>query len=103
MHAKVADSIFPPEHPIHVRLAKVQHLYSSIDSPEKPLDAKVLQWARRVHFNVTRPMGLKADAPQKDKKVHDMRRVKRFSDFDYHVWTDGSVVLDVSSSAGALV
>ncbi|KAG8339260.1 hypothetical protein TRVL_09910 [Trypanosoma vivax] len=34
-HAKVADSIFPPEHPIHVRLAKVQHLHSTIGRPEK--------------------------------------------------------------------
>ncbi|CCD20271.1 putative RNase H [Trypanosoma vivax] len=32
-----------------------------------------------------------------------MLRVQRFSDFDYQVWTDGSVVLDVSSGAGALV
>ncbi|CCD13634.1 unnamed protein product [Trypanosoma congolense IL3000] len=32
-----------------------------------------------------------------------MRRVVRFRDFDYQVWTDGSVVLDVSSGAGALV
>ncbi|KAH8610599.1 putative RNase H [Trypanosoma vivax] len=32
-----------------------------------------------------------------------MRRVQRFRDFDYQVWTDGSVVLDVSSGAGALV
>ncbi|CCD20778.1 reverse transcriptase (RNA-dependent DNA polymerase), partial [Trypanosoma vivax Y486] len=103
VHAKVADSIFPPEHPIHVRLAKVQKLYSIIDSPEKPHDATVLQWARRVHFNITTPGGLKADAPEKDKKVHSVRRVQRFRDFDYQVWTDGSVVLDVSSGAGALV
>ncbi|KAG8339780.1 hypothetical protein ERJ75_001071700 [Trypanosoma vivax] len=33
-HAKVADSIFPPDRPIHVRLAKAQHLPSTIDSPE---------------------------------------------------------------------
>ncbi|CCD21213.1 reverse transcriptase (RNA-dependent DNA polymerase), partial [Trypanosoma vivax Y486] len=32
-----------------------------------------------------------------------MRRVQRFRDFDYQVWTEGSVVLDVSSGAGALV
>ncbi|KAG8339135.1 reverse transcriptase (RNA-dependent DNA polymerase) [Trypanosoma vivax] len=32
-HAKVADSIFPPEHPIHVRLAKAQRLCSTIDRP----------------------------------------------------------------------
>ncbi|CCD21058.1 hypothetical protein ERJ75_001114000 [Trypanosoma vivax] len=103
VHAKVADSIFPPEHPIHVRLAKVQHSYSTIDSPEKPHDAKVLQLVRRVHFNTTTPGGLKADAPEKDKKVHTMRPVQRFSDFGYQVWTDVSVVLDVSSGAGALV
>ncbi|KAH8616598.1 hypothetical protein ERJ75_000456800 [Trypanosoma vivax] len=57
----------------------------------------------RVHFNITTHGGLKADAPEKNKKVHTMRRVQRFSDFDYQVWTDGSVVLDVSSWAGALV
>ncbi|KAH8616385.1 hypothetical protein ERJ75_000482800 [Trypanosoma vivax] len=101
-HAKVADSIFAPERPIHVRLAKVQRLYSTIDSPEKPHDAKVLQLARRVHFTTT-PGGLKADAPEKDKKVHTMRRVQRFRDFDYQVWTEVLVVLDVSSGAGALV
>ncbi|CCD21512.1 hypothetical protein, conserved in T. vivax, partial [Trypanosoma vivax Y486] len=97
VHAQVAESIFPPEQPIHVRLEKVQNLCSTIDSPEKPHDATVLQWARRVHFNITTPAGLKADAPEKDKKVHTMRRVQRFSDFDYQVWTDGSVVADVSS------
>ncbi|KAH8610368.1 hypothetical protein ERJ75_001106800 [Trypanosoma vivax] len=43
VHAKVADSIFPHVHPIHVRLAKVQHLYSIVDGPEKPHDATVLQ------------------------------------------------------------
>ncbi|KAG8340463.1 hypothetical protein TRVL_08707 [Trypanosoma vivax] len=102
-HTKVGDSIFPPEHPIHVRLARAQHLCSTIDSPEKPHDAKVLQLARRVHFNTTTPGGLKADAPEKHKKVHTMRRVRRFRDFDYQVWTDGSVVLDVSSGAGAPV
>ncbi|KAG8341483.1 hypothetical protein TRVL_07687 [Trypanosoma vivax] len=57
----------------------------------------------RVQFNITTPGGLKADAQEKDKKVHTMRRVHWFSDFDYQVWTDGSVVLDVSSGAGALV
>ncbi|CCD19529.1 hypothetical protein, conserved in T.vivax [Trypanosoma vivax Y486] len=103
VRAKVADSIFQPEHPIHVRLAKAQRLCSTIDSPEKRHDAKVLQWARRVHFNTTTPGGLKRDAPEKDKKVHTMRRVQRFRDFDYQVWTDGSVMLDVSSGAGALV
>ncbi|KAG8340093.1 hypothetical protein TRVL_09077 [Trypanosoma vivax] len=66
-HAKVADSIFPPEHPIHVRLAKAQQLYSTRDDTEKPHDATVLQLARRVHFNTTTPGGLKADAPEKDK------------------------------------
>ncbi|KAH8604595.1 putative Reverse transcriptase (RNA dependent DNA polymerase) [Trypanosoma vivax] len=35
VHAKVADRITPPEHPVQVRLAKVQHLYSIIDSPNK--------------------------------------------------------------------
>ncbi|KAH8612830.1 hypothetical protein ERJ75_000850500 [Trypanosoma vivax] len=102
-HAKVADSIFPPENPIHVRLAKVQHLYSIIDSTEKAHDAKVLQLARRVHFNIATPGSLKADAPEKDKKVHTMRRVQRFSDFDHQMWTHGFVVLEVSSGAGALV
>ncbi|CCD19837.1 hypothetical protein, conserved, partial [Trypanosoma vivax Y486] len=103
VHAKVEDSIFPPEHPIYIRLSKVQHLYSTIDRHEKARDAKVLQWPRRVHFNITTPGGLKADEPEKDKKVHTMRRVRRFSDFDYQVWADGFVVPDVSSGAGALV
>ncbi|CCD19321.1 reverse transcriptase (RNA-dependent DNA polymerase) [Trypanosoma vivax Y486] len=103
VHPEVADSIFPPEHPIHVRLAKVQRLYSIDDGPEKPHDARVLEWARRVHFNTTTPGVLKADAPEKDKKVHTMLRAQRFSEFDYQLWADGSVVLDVSSGAGALV
>ncbi|CCD18644.1 hypothetical protein, conserved in T. vivax, (fragment) [Trypanosoma vivax Y486] len=78
-------------------------MHSTIDSPKKPHDATVLQLASRVHFNSTTTGGLNADAPEKDKKVHAMRRVQRFRDFDYQVWTDGSVVLDVSSGAGALV
>ncbi|KAG8341734.1 hypothetical protein TRVL_07437 [Trypanosoma vivax] len=32
-----------------------------------------------------------------------MRRVQRFSDFDYQVWTDRALLPDVSSGAGALV
>ncbi|KAH8607055.1 hypothetical protein ERJ75_001472800 [Trypanosoma vivax] len=103
VHAKVTYSIFPPEHPIRVRLAKVQHLYSIIDSPEKPHDATALERAMGVHFTTTTPGVLKADAPEKDKKVHTMRRVQRVMDFDSQVWTDGSVVLGVSSGAGALV
>ncbi|CCD20318.1 reverse transcriptase (RNA-dependent DNA polymerase) [Trypanosoma vivax Y486] len=101
-HAKVAESIFPPEHPIHVRLAKAQHLPRTIDSPEKLHDATVLQLARRVHFTAT-PGGLKTEAPEKDNKVHSVRRVQRFRGFDYRVWKDGSVVLDVSSGAGTMV
>ncbi|KAG8340985.1 hypothetical protein TRVL_08185 [Trypanosoma vivax] len=93
----------PPAHQIHVKVVIAQHVCSTIDGPEKPHDARVLQLARRVHFNITTPGGLKAEAPEKDTKVHTMRRVQRFSDFDYQVWTDGSVVPDVSSGVGALV
>ncbi|KAG8339528.1 hypothetical protein TRVL_09646 [Trypanosoma vivax] len=32
-----------------------------------------------------------------------MRRAERFRDFDYQVWTDVSVVVDVSSGTGASV
>ncbi|KAH8603643.1 hypothetical protein ERJ75_001801500 [Trypanosoma vivax] len=102
-HAKVADSIFPPEHPIHVRLAKAQRLCSTIGGTEKPHDAMALQLAMRVHFDTATPGGLKADAPDKDKKAHTIGRVRRFREFDYQVWTDGSVVPVVSSGAGALV
>ncbi|SCU67581.1 uncharacterized protein TEOVI_000564500 [Trypanosoma equiperdum] len=62
----------------------------------------VSRLAGRVHFNTTEPCGLKADAPEKDKKVHTMRQVQRFKDYDYQVRKDGSVVLDVSSGEGAL-
>ncbi|KAH8614793.1 hypothetical protein ERJ75_000651200 [Trypanosoma vivax] len=103
VHANVADSIFPAEHQIHVRLAKVQRLCSTIDDPETRHDAKVLQLDRRVQFNTPTPGRLKADAPEKDAKVYSMRRLQRFSDFDYHVWRDGSVVLNISSGTGALV
>ncbi|CCD12245.1 unnamed protein product [Trypanosoma congolense IL3000] len=103
VHAKISESIFPPEHPINVRLAKVKHLYSTIDGTGKKHDATVLKLFGRVTFNTTTPGAVKADPPEKDKKRHIMRRVVRFRDFDYQVWTDGSVVLDVSSGAGALV
>ncbi|KAH8619514.1 hypothetical protein ERJ75_000163500 [Trypanosoma vivax] len=102
-HAKVAESIFPHVRPNHIGLATVQDLYGTINGPEKPHDATALQLARRVHFNATAPGGLKADAPDKNKKVNTMRRVQRFREFDYQVWTNGSAVLDVSSGAGALV
>ncbi|CCD19175.1 hypothetical protein, conserved in T.vivax [Trypanosoma vivax Y486] len=46
---------------------------------------------------------LRGNAPEKGENVRTMRRVQRFSGFDYQVRTDGSVVLDVSSGAGALV
>ncbi|CCD17982.1 reverse transcriptase (RNA-dependent DNA polymerase), putative, fragment [Trypanosoma vivax Y486] len=42
VHAEVADSIFPPERPIRVTLAKGQSLYSIIDSPENPHHQTVL-------------------------------------------------------------
>ncbi|KAH8615623.1 hypothetical protein ERJ75_000566500 [Trypanosoma vivax] len=57
----------------------------------------------RVRFNAATPGGLKADAPDKDKKVHTIGHVRRFREFDCQVWTDVSVVPDVSSGAGALV
>ncbi|KAG8341669.1 hypothetical protein TRVL_07502 [Trypanosoma vivax] len=79
----------------------VQHLCGTIDGAEKPRDATALRLTRDFHFNTT-PGNLKADAPEKDN-VHPMRRVRRFRDFDYQVWADGSVVLDVLSGAGALV
>ncbi|CCD19767.1 hypothetical protein, conserved in T.vivax [Trypanosoma vivax Y486] len=84
-HAKVADSIFPPEHPIHVRLAKAQRLCSAIGGTEKRHDATALQLAMRVRFNATTPGGLKADAPDKDKKAHTIGRVRRFRGFGYQV------------------
>ncbi|CCD20716.1 hypothetical protein, conserved, partial [Trypanosoma vivax Y486] len=33
-HAKVADSTFPPDHPIHVRLAKARHLPTPLIAPK---------------------------------------------------------------------
>ncbi|KAG8341228.1 hypothetical protein TRVL_07941 [Trypanosoma vivax] len=41
-HAKVLDSIFRPERPIHIRLAKVQHLHSTIDKRESCM----MRWGR---------------------------------------------------------
>ncbi|SCU69528.1 uncharacterized protein TEOVI_000109400 [Trypanosoma equiperdum] len=101
-HAQLGDSIFSPEHPVHFRLATQQRLYSTIDGPEKSHDATVLRLARHVHFNTTKPGGLKADGPEKDKKVHTMWGAQLFKNCDYRVWTDGFVVPDVSSGAGAL-
>ncbi|CCD20916.1 hypothetical protein, conserved, partial [Trypanosoma vivax Y486] len=77
--------------------------YGTINSTEKPHDATTLRLAMRVYVNATTPGGLEAGAPEKDKKVHTMRWAQWFRDSDYQVWTDGSVVLDVSSGAGALV
>ncbi|KAH8612253.1 hypothetical protein ERJ75_000907900 [Trypanosoma vivax] len=102
-HAKVAESIFPAEHPIRVRLAKAQHLCSTIGGTEKRHDATLLQLVMCVRFNTAAPGGLKADASDKDKKAHTIGHVRRFRDFDYQVWSDGSVVPDVSSGAGAMV
>ncbi|KAH8612907.1 hypothetical protein ERJ75_000846500 [Trypanosoma vivax] len=85
VHAKVAGSVFPIEHRIHGRLAKAQHLHSTIDSPEKDQEATMLRLARRVHFNSPTKTGLKADAPEKDRQVHTTGRVRRFSGFDCQV------------------
>ncbi|KAH8619571.1 hypothetical protein ERJ75_000151600 [Trypanosoma vivax] len=82
VHAKVADSIFPPEHPIHVRLAKVQHLYSVIDSPEKThTNATVLQW----------PGGFISTSPRRaaSRRTHQ-RRTRR------------STLCDACSGSGTL-
>ncbi|CCD18575.1 hypothetical protein, conserved [Trypanosoma vivax Y486] len=64
VHTEGTSSIFPPERPIYVRRAMVQHSFSTIDSPERPHNATASQLARRVHFNTTTPGGLKADAPK---------------------------------------
>ncbi|KAH8612872.1 hypothetical protein ERJ75_000841700 [Trypanosoma vivax] len=85
VHAKVQDSVFPLEHPIHIRLAKAQDLFSTIDSPEKDQEAAMLRLARRVHFRRPTARGLKADAPEKDRQVHTIGRVRRFSGFDCQV------------------
>ncbi|KAG8341347.1 hypothetical protein ERJ75_000665800 [Trypanosoma vivax] len=68
MHAMVVETIFPPEHPIHIRLAKVHRLNTIIDRATEPDNEKVLQLARRVHLNITAPGGLKASAPEKDQE-----------------------------------
>ncbi|KAH8612880.1 hypothetical protein ERJ75_000842400 [Trypanosoma vivax] len=85
VHAKVQDTVFPLEHPIHIRLAKAQDLFSTIDSPEKDHEAAMLRLARRVHFKSTTARGLKADAPEKDRQVQTIGRVRRFSGFDCQV------------------
>ncbi|KAH8618580.1 hypothetical protein ERJ75_000264300 [Trypanosoma vivax] len=85
MHASVIESISPPEHPIHVRLAKLQHLYSVIAVPEKLRDATVLQRNRCAHVSATTTGGLKADAPEKNNKARAKRSVQRSVDLGYQV------------------
>ncbi|CCD19857.1 reverse transcriptase (RNA-dependent DNA polymerase), partial [Trypanosoma vivax Y486] len=64
---KVPDTIFPPENPTHVRLAKIHRKRSNEDSPGKPHEKTVSQWHRPVHFNNNATGELKADEPEKDK------------------------------------
>ncbi|KAH8603209.1 hypothetical protein ERJ75_001846100 [Trypanosoma vivax] len=103
VHAKVADSIFPPEHPIHVRLAKAQHLCRTINGMGQTArrEGVAADQARSLqHHHAGRTQSGRAREVQEG--THHAAR-ERFRDFDYRVWTDGSVVLDVSSGAGALV
>ncbi|KAG8339175.1 hypothetical protein TRVL_09997 [Trypanosoma vivax] len=64
VHTEGTSSIFPPERPIYVRLAMVQHSFGNVDGPERPHNATVSQLARRVHFNIATPGVLKANAPK---------------------------------------
>ncbi|CCD16021.1 hypothetical protein, unlikely [Trypanosoma congolense IL3000] len=102
-YAEAADKVFPPQHAIHSKLEKVRHTYNTIEVSVKPHEATVLQWAKEVYFNTTAPGVLKAETPEKERKVHTMRRVQRSNGYDYQAWTDGPVALDVSSGAEALV
>ncbi|KAG8340191.1 hypothetical protein TRVL_08979 [Trypanosoma vivax] len=62
-----------------------------------------LQLARCIHFNSSTPGIVEANAPVKGNKVRSVRRARGIRGFDYRLWTDGSVVPDVSSGGGALV
>ncbi|CCD15608.1 hypothetical protein, unlikely [Trypanosoma congolense IL3000] len=102
-YAEAADKVFPQQHAIYSKLEKVRHTYNTIEVSVRQHEATVLQWAKEVYFNTTAPGVLKAETPEEERKVHTMRRVQRFNDYDYQAWTDGPVVLGVSSGAEALV
>ncbi|KAH8605873.1 hypothetical protein ERJ75_001572500 [Trypanosoma vivax] len=58
----------------------------------------MLQSGVCVHFDIATPGGL-----QEDRKVNNSKGVQRFGFFGYRMWKDGTVMLDVSSGAGAQV
>ncbi|CCD12738.1 hypothetical protein, unlikely [Trypanosoma congolense IL3000] len=78
-------------------------MHGTIEVPIKPHEATVLQLAERACLNTAVPGGHKTETPEKEERVHTMGRVQRFNGYGYQLWTDGSVTLDVSSGAEALV
>ncbi|RNE95641.1 Tcoingi protein, partial [Trypanosoma conorhini] len=103
IHAATAERLVPSDHTVRAALKKVEGTYETVDDFHKRHYASTLRLAARPFFNVTPPGGLKADAPEAEKYKHTMVRVNRFRNADYQLWTDGSVKLDNSSGAGAIL
>ncbi|KAG8339079.1 hypothetical protein TRVL_10094 [Trypanosoma vivax] len=104
-HAKLVKIGSPNESPDPGSMRTQLRFFRTIGTTERTNETTVLGLLKRAPFN-TAPCGLKADASDKEKKVRSrwrLQRFHRFTDFDYQVWADGFVVLDVSSGAEALV
>ncbi|KAG8339069.1 hypothetical protein TRVL_10105 [Trypanosoma vivax] len=104
-HAKLVKIGSPNESPYPGSMRPQLCFFRTIGSTERTNETTASGLLKRAPFNTT-PCDLKADASDKEKKVRSrwrLQRFHRFTDFDYQVWADGSVVMDVSSGAGALV
>ncbi|KAG8346526.1 hypothetical protein TRVL_02644 [Trypanosoma vivax] len=101
--AKVAENNFLSKHPIRDKLARAKHLSTHITTDKRPQDAMATKLNSCEHFSDAAPRGIRARAPDKDKKEPNERRVQWLMDFDSQVWSDRTVVPGVSSVPSALV
>ncbi|KAH8606404.1 hypothetical protein ERJ75_001515000 [Trypanosoma vivax] len=71
--------------PVHVRLVKENRFWSIIAEPEKQYGHTALALVNRVRYHIATPGGLQEDKAPRSKKVRNMLRAQRFSDFGYQV------------------
>eukprot|EP00796_Vickermania_ingenoplastis_P012730 gene12730-8679_t len=103
LQREYASRLFGSDHPIREALDLVRTLYDSVDGFHDPLPHTAVVLARRIYFQCAPPVGLTADDDDCLKKLFTQHRVDKFDDYDFQLWTDGSVDLDVAAGSAALL
>ena len=100
--ADLARSVYLPDHCIHNFLIPVRGSFSAIDPFEAPHTHRSLLKYRRALFNTSLPGNLCAVSSD-EKLATCERRLERFRNVPFALYTDGAVVLDERSGAAAML